>query len=53
MSKITVNAQNIKTKDEEKNNSNYAIYGLVLICILLVVLFTIKKFRKNKNEFRE
>lgn len=50
---LNMNAQNIKSNNEKKDNNNYSIYGLILICILLIILLAIKKFRKNKNEFRE
>lgn len=55
MPKITINSQSIKTTENEQKNSkiNFAVYGLAGFCLLLATLFAIKKFRKNKNEFRE
>ncbi|HTY43894.1 MAG TPA: helix-hairpin-helix domain-containing protein [Patescibacteria group bacterium] len=48
MQAIKVDTQNIKTNNE---NGNYAIYGFIGFCILLAVLFILKK-REKKNEFR-
>jgi competence ComEA-like helix-hairpin-helix protein len=55
MPKITMNSQSIKTIENEQKNSkiNFAVYGLAGFCFLLATLFAIKKFRKNKNEFRK
>ncbi len=55
MPKITMNSQSIKTIENEQKNSkiNFAVYGLAGFCFLLATLFAIKKFKKNKNEFRE
>lgn len=51
---INLSPQNIKSKDYNENLSkkDYAKYGLSLFCILLFGLFTIKKTRLRKNEFR-
>ena len=55
---IKLNTKNIKTQknqEEEKENffskKNYATYGLVFFCVLLGVLFFIRKRKLNKNEF--
>ncbi len=42
----------IKTEDdkEELEKSQYAMYGFLIFCILLVVLLTLKKKRSRKNE---
>ena len=48
---ITLTATTIKSPDNKKNKSNYAVYGFVAFCVLLGILFTIKK-KKYKNEFR-
>lgn len=51
---IILNPQVIKSENDNENlgKSNYAIYGLVFFCVLLVVLFTLRKNKYNKNEFR-
>ena len=51
---INLNPQVIKSEDDNENLSegNYAIYGLVFFCVLLVVLFILRKNKYNKNEFR-
>lgn len=51
---INLNPKVIKTEDDNENlsKSNYAIYGLVFFCALLVVLFILRKNKYNKNEFR-
>lgn len=52
---IKLSPQNIKTSEGTKNSKkNYAIYGLVLFCLLLAGLFffKLKKQRYEKNEFR-
>ena len=53
---INLTPKNIKT-EESKNESgnNYAFYGFVFFCILLLFLFILKirKDRNNKNEFKE
>ena len=55
---IKLNTKNIKTQknqEEEKENffskGNYATYGFVFFCVLLGVLFFIRKRKLNKNEF--
>ena len=55
-SKITFSAINLTPKDIKGGNNSgktedYAIYGLVGFCILLLSLFIIKKRFSNKNEF--
>ena len=37
---------------EQLNKNKLAIYGLIVFCILLVVLFTYRKIKDEKNEFR-
>ena len=51
---INLNPQVIKSENDNENlsKSNYAIYGLVFFCVLLVVLFILRKNKYNKNEFR-
>jgi len=51
---IILNPQVIKSENDNENlsKSNYAIYGLVFFCVLLVVLFVLRKNKYNKNEFR-
>jgi len=51
---IVLNPQVIKSEDDNENlsKSNYTIYGLVFFCVLLVVLFILRKNKYNKNEFR-
>ena len=53
---IRLNAQNIKSENdefiEEPKKSNYGIYLLGGFCVLLGILFGVKKLRKDKNEFR-
>ena len=51
---INLNPKVIKSEDDNENlsESNYAIYGLVFFCVLLVVLFILRKNKYNKNEFR-
>lgn len=51
---IILNPQVIKSENDNENlsKSNYAIYGLVFFCVLLVVLFILRKNKYNKNEFR-
>ena len=48
---ITLTAKTIKSQDNKKDQSNYAIYGFVAFCVLLGILFIIKN-KKYKNEFR-
>ncbi len=51
---INLNPKVIKSGDdmENLNKNNYAIYGLVGFCVLLGVLFLLRKSRYKKNEFR-
>lgn len=46
--------KDIKTESdkEELNKNKLAIYGLIVFCILLVALFTFRKTKNEKNEFR-
>ncbi len=50
---ITINPKDIKTEENKKilDTNKLAIYGLVLFCILLIVLFVFNK-KRYKNEFR-
>jgi competence ComEA-like helix-hairpin-helix protein len=51
----SLDTKDIKTEeDKEKlDKNNYAIYGLVFFCILLLFLFIIKNYRLvKKNEFK-
>ena len=48
---ITLSAQNIKSPENKENKSRYAIYGFVGFCVVLGILFALKK-GKYKNEFR-
>ncbi len=48
---IILATQTIKSPDNKKNKSNYALYGFVGFCFLLGILFVLRK-RKYKNEFR-
>jgi competence ComEA-like helix-hairpin-helix protein len=48
---IKLTPQTIKSSENKKDNTQtYAMYGLVIFCILLVLLFMYN--RKPKNEFR-
>jgi hypothetical protein len=51
---IKLNSQTIKSGDEKESSdkNNYAEYGFVAFCALLVFLF-ILKIRKNKDELEE
>ncbi len=51
---IKLNAKSIKSENNKENpeKSNYAIYGFVIFCFLLGLLFTFRRNRFNKNEFR-
>ena len=51
---INLNPQVIKSENDNENlsKSNYAVYGLVFFCVLLVALFILRKNKHNKNEFR-
>lgn len=48
------NSKDIKSEmdKEELNKNKFAIYGLIVFCILLVFLFIFKKRNKEKNEFK-
>jgi competence ComEA-like helix-hairpin-helix protein len=48
---ITLTTQTIKSTDNKENKSNYALFGFAGFCLLLGILFLVKK-RKYKNEFR-
>ena len=48
---INLTAQTIKSQDNTENKSNKAMYWFAAFCVLLGVLFIIKK-KKYKNEFR-
>ena len=48
---INLNPQVIKTdENKEKVSKGYAVYGFVVFCIFIAILFIIKN-RKYKNEF--
>jgi competence ComEA-like helix-hairpin-helix protein len=48
------NPKDIKseTDKEQLSKNKFAIYGLIVFCILLVILFGFKKTKDEKNEFR-
>ena len=48
---ITLTTQTIKSPENKGSKSNYALYGFVGFCVLLGILFVIKR-KKYKNEFR-
>lgn len=49
---INLNSQVIKTEDSEENNKkNNAIFYIITFCVILVLLYLIKK-PKQKNEFQ-
>ena len=50
---IRLNSKVIKSEDDSKipSKSDYAIYGFVTFCILLVFLFVLRKYNLKKNEF--
>lgn len=53
---IELNSKDIKTADSNENKEpekNYAVYGLLSFCVLLMFLFAIKKLKLKdyKNEF--
>lgn len=54
---IKLTPQTIKSEDDSQDsaNGNYALYGMVLFCVLLAVLWAIKlkKEKYKKNEFRD
>lgn len=49
-----LNPKDIKseTDKEQSSRNKFAIYGLIVFCILLVILFGFKKTKDEKNEFR-
>lgn len=51
MEMIILTAQTIKSQDNKENKSNYAMYGFAGFCVLLGILFILKR-KKYKNEFR-
>lgn len=54
---ISLSPQTIKREDDSQNSAgeSYAMYGIVLFCVLLGVLWVIKlrKEKYQKNEFRD
>ena len=48
---IILTTKTIKSQDNKENKSNYAVWGFVAFCVLLGILFILKK-KKYKNEFR-
>ncbi len=54
LQEISLNPKVIKSEDDNENLSknNYAVYGLVFFCVLLIVLFILRKKKYHKNEFR-
>jgi len=45
------NAKNIKTENNvEKGKNNYAFYGFILFCVLITLLFILRR-KKFQNEF--
>jgi hypothetical protein len=49
---INLNPKVIKSEnDNEKLNNNYAIYGFVFFCVLIIVLFVLRG-KRYKNEFK-
>jgi len=50
---IKLIAKDIKTEEfnEKNNNKNYATYGFIVFCLLLVILFITRKRQLNKTEF--
>lgn len=51
---IKLSPKDIKSaKDKEFSFSNYAKYGFMVFCVLLVILFVVKKDKFRKNEFDE
>jgi competence ComEA-like helix-hairpin-helix protein len=49
---ISLNAKNIKSEDDEKIvTKHFAFYLLGIFCVLLGLLFGVKKFKVYKNEF--
>jgi len=51
---IVLDTQNIKSEDNttKLDKSDYALYGLIGLGILVALLFLVRKSRPNKNEFR-
>lgn len=53
LNKITLNPKDINTdSDKESLRNDYAIYGLGIFSVLIIILFTLKFLRYRKNEFR-
>lgn len=53
---IQLNSQNpkdIKTEVNVLTSENIAIYGLIAFCILLGILFTVRKIKKPRTEFEQ
>jgi len=50
-----ITPKDIKTKSDSEvsDNSKYVKYGFVLFCVLLGLLFILRRRRKIKNEFEE
>jgi competence ComEA-like helix-hairpin-helix protein len=50
---IKLNPQDIKSENSSENLdvNNYATYGFIVFCVLLVFLFILRRNRFNKNEF--
>ena len=48
---ISLTGQTIKSPENNENKSKYAMYGFAGFCVLLGILFMLKK-KKYKNEFR-
>lgn len=51
---IELNSKDIKTKNgkEKLSKDNYAFYGLIAFCLLLLFLFVTRRKNRYKNEFR-
>ena len=51
---IRLNPKDIKSENNKENldKSNYAIYGFVVFCVLLCLLFILKKNKYTQNEFK-
>lgn len=52
LNKITPKSIKSEENTEELNKSKLAIYGLILLCILLGFLFLLKKKENEKSEFK-
>lgn len=50
---LTPESKDIKTNENVLTSDNLAIYGLIGFCALLGALFTIKRIKKPKTEFKE